>query len=62
MDDEPKKRTPRQPVKLVNPKYVVMTPEEREEAVRAVGALLAFVRKEGPGHDSDESPHGDTKT
>lgn len=61
MGKQPKKREPRQLVRLVNTQYVVMTPEEREKAVRAVGALLVFVREEEFVGDSDKPSHGDAE-
>ena len=49
MSEQPPKRGKRrEPIGLLEPKFVEMTPEQRDRAVQAMANLLAASRRDGP--------------
>lgn len=50
----PKRGRRREPIVLLEPEFVEMTPDERDRAIKAMADLLAFARSSDDKHETEE--------
>ena len=54
-EQAPKRGRAREPIVLLEPEFLGMTPDERDRAVKALASLLAVSRRRDTDPDPDET-------